>query len=264
MTRGATPVLVADDNRVVRRLVSARLRDAGYRVAEASDGVAALAEFEREPVPVVVTDLNMPRLDGLGLLAALRRREAAARGDRPHRNSRERRRGRGPGPAPWGARLHLEDPRVTRCRRARRRAGGGEVAAARGERPTPGRSPPAQPHRRTHRSRQPPRLRRGPPPGDRARPPAGMRPRARHSRHRPFQARQRHDGASGGGPRARRLRRARALGRTRRRSPLPIRRGGVRPSPLRRGSVRSPRARAPDRRGGGAGAASLGPRSRPS
>ena len=75
MTRGATPVLVADDNQVVRRLVSARLRAAGYRVAEASDGVAALAEFEREPVPVVVTDLNMPRLDGLGLLSALRRRE---------------------------------------------------------------------------------------------------------------------------------------------------------------------------------------------
>lgn len=73
--RGATPVLVADDNTVVRRLVSARLRDAGYRVTEASDGAAALAEFEREPVPVVVTDLNMPRLDGLGLLAALRRRE---------------------------------------------------------------------------------------------------------------------------------------------------------------------------------------------
>ena len=75
MTRGATPVLVADDNRVIRQLVSARLRVAGYQVAEASDGVAALAEFEREPVPVVVTDLNMPRLDGLGLLAALRRRE---------------------------------------------------------------------------------------------------------------------------------------------------------------------------------------------
>jgi CheY-like chemotaxis protein len=64
MTRGTTPVLVADDNRVIRLLVSARLREAGYRVAEASDGVAALAEFEREPVPVVVTDLNMPRLDG--------------------------------------------------------------------------------------------------------------------------------------------------------------------------------------------------------
>jgi PleD family two-component response regulator len=75
MTRAATPVLVADDDRVIRRLVSARLRVAGYRVAEASDGVAALAEFEREPVPVVVTDLNMPRLDGLGLLAALRSRE---------------------------------------------------------------------------------------------------------------------------------------------------------------------------------------------
>ena len=75
MTRGATPVLVADDNSVIRRLVAMRLRAAGYRVAEAKDGVAALVEFEREPVPVVVTDLNMPRLDGLGLLAALRRKE---------------------------------------------------------------------------------------------------------------------------------------------------------------------------------------------
>ena len=75
MTRSATPVLVADDNSVIRRLVAMRLRAAGYRVAEAKDGVAALVEFEREPVPVVVTDLNMPRLDGLGLLAALRRKE---------------------------------------------------------------------------------------------------------------------------------------------------------------------------------------------
>ena len=75
MTECSTQVLVADDNLVIRRLVSARLRSAGYRVAEASDGAAALKEFERDPVPVVVTDLNMPRLDGLGLLAALRRRE---------------------------------------------------------------------------------------------------------------------------------------------------------------------------------------------
>ena len=40
-------VLVVDDNAVVRRLLTARLRSAGCRVTEAADGLAALAEFER-------------------------------------------------------------------------------------------------------------------------------------------------------------------------------------------------------------------------
>jgi two-component system, cell cycle response regulator len=70
----ATRVLVVDDNAVVRRLTSARLRAVGYAVAEVVDGAAALEEFERTPFHVVITDVSMPRLDGLELLAVLRHR----------------------------------------------------------------------------------------------------------------------------------------------------------------------------------------------
>lgn len=71
-----TRVLVVDDNAFVRRVIADRLRRAGLDVREAPDGTEALAAFEREPVPVVITDLNMPRLRGLDLLASLRRQSA--------------------------------------------------------------------------------------------------------------------------------------------------------------------------------------------
>jgi two-component system chemotaxis family response regulator WspR len=77
-TRGRvkpTRVLVVDDNVVVRRLLVARLRTAGCRVSEAADGLAALEEFGRAAAEVVITDLSMPRLGGLELLAALRAEE---------------------------------------------------------------------------------------------------------------------------------------------------------------------------------------------
>lgn len=75
-TRGAQ-VLVVDDTTLVRKVIVARLRGAGYRVAEATDGQEALELFRKEASPVVITDLNMPRLDGLGLLAALRQHQHA-------------------------------------------------------------------------------------------------------------------------------------------------------------------------------------------
>jgi two-component system cell cycle response regulator len=73
---GTTRVRVVDDSAVVRRLLADRLRRAGCRVSEAADGVAALDEFRRAPTEVVVTDLSMPRLGGLALLAAVRAEEA--------------------------------------------------------------------------------------------------------------------------------------------------------------------------------------------
>jgi len=72
---GLEHVLVAEDNVVVRRLVVAQLRKAGFMVREAKDGVEALELFRRDPSPVVVTDLGMPRLGGMELLAALRQME---------------------------------------------------------------------------------------------------------------------------------------------------------------------------------------------
>src|SRR5690606_36030892 len=55
---------------------AAALRAAGYAVLPARDGAEALARFERDPVDLVLSDQRMPRLDGLGLLRALRRRAA--------------------------------------------------------------------------------------------------------------------------------------------------------------------------------------------
>lgn len=67
----AARVLMVDDDEVVRTVVGEYLRQRGYEVDEAQDGIEALDSIrEREP-HVVVTDLGMPRMDGLGLLRAL-------------------------------------------------------------------------------------------------------------------------------------------------------------------------------------------------
>ena len=65
-------VLVVDDEAQITELVAVLLEDEGYRVRCAYDGAEALAEVEREPPDVVVTDVMMPRLDGLTLTQRLR------------------------------------------------------------------------------------------------------------------------------------------------------------------------------------------------
>jgi two-component system cell cycle response regulator len=69
-------VLLVDDSAVVRRFVGAHLRRAGYVVDEAKDGAEALESYRSQPVQVVITDVGMPRLGGLELLAALREHAA--------------------------------------------------------------------------------------------------------------------------------------------------------------------------------------------
>jgi two-component system cell cycle response regulator len=68
-------VLVVDDARTVRRLLTGFLRRAGYQVFAAADGEEALARLAQRPIDVVVTDLNMPRRGGLELLEAVRQLE---------------------------------------------------------------------------------------------------------------------------------------------------------------------------------------------
>ena len=74
----APKVLVVDDEAAIRDLLEDVLQEEGYAVRCAADGLAALAEAERDPPDLVVADVAMPRLDGLGLLGRLRER-----GDRP-------------------------------------------------------------------------------------------------------------------------------------------------------------------------------------
>lgn len=66
-------ILVVDDEAVIRDLCSRALK--GYRVLEAADGEEALHLFERGGIDVVLTDVMMPRLNGIDLLRRIKERE---------------------------------------------------------------------------------------------------------------------------------------------------------------------------------------------
>lgn len=66
-------ILVVDDDREAREILKTALTCWGYEVLLASDGVQALEAFQSRMPAMVVSDLVMPRLDGLGLLRAIRR-----------------------------------------------------------------------------------------------------------------------------------------------------------------------------------------------
>ena len=65
-------LLIVDDSFSMREMLRMTLDTCGYRVLEAADGHAALDVLKREEVDLVITDVHMPRLDGLGLLRAIR------------------------------------------------------------------------------------------------------------------------------------------------------------------------------------------------
>jgi two-component system chemotaxis sensor kinase CheA len=77
--RGRARLLVVDDSLTTRTLERSILEAAGYDVLVASDGVEALDLLRREPVDLVVADVDMPRLDGFGLTSAIRRDQALRR-----------------------------------------------------------------------------------------------------------------------------------------------------------------------------------------
>ena len=64
-------ILTVDDSASVRQMVKFTLSQAGYGVLEAVDGADALARLT-QPVNLVITDLNMPNLDGIGLIRRIR------------------------------------------------------------------------------------------------------------------------------------------------------------------------------------------------
>jgi len=68
----AKTILAADDSRSILQMVSMTLKGAGYQVVEAPDGQAALEMASKQRFDLVVTDLNMPRMDGITLIQRLR------------------------------------------------------------------------------------------------------------------------------------------------------------------------------------------------
>jgi len=73
---GAKRVLLVEDEESLRRVMKDLLEREGFVVFEASDGVIALDEVDRLAPDIVVLDLNLPRLDGYGVLSHLRARPA--------------------------------------------------------------------------------------------------------------------------------------------------------------------------------------------
>jgi CheY-like chemotaxis protein len=69
-------VLLVEDEDALRRVMKDLLEREGFVVFEAEDGVKALDEIDRAAPDIVVLDLNLPRLDGYGVLSHLRARPA--------------------------------------------------------------------------------------------------------------------------------------------------------------------------------------------
>ncbi|MCX8146276.1 MAG: response regulator [Azovibrio sp.] len=68
----AKTILAVDDSASIRQMVSFTLKSAGYDVIEAADGMDGLDKAKARSVNLILTDQNMPRMDGLTLIRSLR------------------------------------------------------------------------------------------------------------------------------------------------------------------------------------------------
>ena len=66
-------ILTVDDSASVRQMVSFTLRKAGYEVTEAVDGQDALGKIGKAKFDLIITDLNMPKVDGIQLITGVRK-----------------------------------------------------------------------------------------------------------------------------------------------------------------------------------------------
>ncbi len=69
-------ILTADDSASMRQMVTFTLKGAGHEVVEALDGKDALQKAQKAQADLVITDVNMPNLDGISLVKALRSLES--------------------------------------------------------------------------------------------------------------------------------------------------------------------------------------------
>jgi two-component system chemotaxis response regulator CheY len=68
----AHTLLIVDDSASMRQMVSFTLKDAGYDIIAATNGKDALTKLDGAKIAMVITDLNMPEMDGIELIKQLR------------------------------------------------------------------------------------------------------------------------------------------------------------------------------------------------
>lgn len=68
----AKTIMIVDDAPSVRKVVGMALREAGYEVVEASNGEDAASKLDGRRLDLVICDLNMPIMDGIGFLETIR------------------------------------------------------------------------------------------------------------------------------------------------------------------------------------------------
>lgn len=68
-------ILTIDDSRMMREMLLMVLKNAGFNVVQAEDGQAGLEALPAANPDVIITDINMPRLDGYGVIEGVRRDE---------------------------------------------------------------------------------------------------------------------------------------------------------------------------------------------
>lgn len=73
-----TCIMIVDDFSSIRSMITIILKGAGYETVEAKDGRDALLKLESTLVHMVITDLSMPNLDGMGLVKGIRANQAYA------------------------------------------------------------------------------------------------------------------------------------------------------------------------------------------
>ncbi|MCP4284164.1 MAG: response regulator [Gammaproteobacteria bacterium] len=66
-------ILIVDDSASIRQVVGIALRGAGYQVIEASDGKKALGKMTGDKIHLIISDVNMPNMDGITFLKEVKR-----------------------------------------------------------------------------------------------------------------------------------------------------------------------------------------------
>jgi two-component system, chemotaxis family, chemotaxis protein CheY len=69
----AKTILIVDDSASLRQVVSIALKGAGYDVLEASDGKVGLARLDGRKIHLIVSDVNMPNMDGITFVTELKK-----------------------------------------------------------------------------------------------------------------------------------------------------------------------------------------------